>query len=197
MQLSLTETEGTDYRVRMRSGSSGIAIMAIHGGGIEPGTTEIAEAIAGACHSFYTFSGLKKKGNKSLHITSSSFDEPRGLGIAASAFAVLSIHGCGDAADLIYLGGKNSELTSAIKRSLSNSGFAAGYSVRFPGMNPSNICNRCRCGAGVQLEICLGLRKRMFEYLDRSKRLKPTEVFHIFVDSIKSALNGFRIFDAN
>ena len=61
--LSKAEVVGKDYRIRKRHGTSGILLMAPHGGGIEPGTTEIAEAIAGKCHSFYTFSGIKPKGN--------------------------------------------------------------------------------------------------------------------------------------
>jgi phage replication-related protein YjqB (UPF0714/DUF867 family) len=61
--LQVNETLGVDYRIRVRRGCSGIAVMAIHGGGIEPGTTEIAEAVAGDRHTFYTFSGLKPEGN--------------------------------------------------------------------------------------------------------------------------------------
>ena len=56
--------------------------MAPHGGGIEPGTTEIAEAVAGHEHTFYSFSGVKARGNSVLHITSSRFDEPEGIAIA-------------------------------------------------------------------------------------------------------------------
>lgn len=41
-----------------------------HGGGIEPGTSEIADAIGGERGSFYTFGGLKSSGTADLHITS-------------------------------------------------------------------------------------------------------------------------------
>lgn len=44
--LCRNEVEDRDFRIRFRHGTSGIAIVAPHGGGIEPGTTEIAEAIA-------------------------------------------------------------------------------------------------------------------------------------------------------
>ncbi len=47
------ETKGKDYRIHLRHGKSGILVMAPHGGGIEPGTTEIADAVAGAERSFY------------------------------------------------------------------------------------------------------------------------------------------------
>ncbi len=59
-----------------RSGSSGILVMAPHGGGIEPGTGDIADGVAGQHHSFYCFKGIKKQGNRALHITSNRFDEP-------------------------------------------------------------------------------------------------------------------------
>ncbi len=186
-QLALKEVEGVDYSVRTRSGGSGIAVMAIHGGGIEPGTTEIAEAIAGRYHSFYTFSGLKDKGNGILHINSSRFDEPRGLEIAKTAWTIVSLHGCSDPGSMILLGQKNSPLKSAIQKSLEKAGFRTRESLRFPGMNPFNICNRCRSGEGVQLEICSGLRRNMFENLDRFHR-KPTAMFAQFVDAIKSTL---------
>lgn len=61
-ELSCHEPKGIDYRIRCVS-SSDIAILAIHGGKIEPGTTEIAEAVAKNQHSFYTFEGLKPTGN--------------------------------------------------------------------------------------------------------------------------------------
>jgi phage replication-related protein YjqB (UPF0714/DUF867 family) len=52
--LSRKETAGVDYHVIQRAGGSGITVMSIHGGAIEPGTTEIADAVAGEMHSFYS-----------------------------------------------------------------------------------------------------------------------------------------------
>lgn len=64
-------------------------IMAIHGGGIEPGTSEIALATAGyhpatltpaadghGLHDFWLFEGLLSSGNGDLHVTASNYDEP-------------------------------------------------------------------------------------------------------------------------
>jgi phage replication-related protein YjqB (UPF0714/DUF867 family) len=53
-----------------------VAVIAPHGGGIEPGTSELATAIAGDDFSLYLFEGLKSAGNGELHITSTNFDEP-------------------------------------------------------------------------------------------------------------------------
>jgi phage replication-related protein YjqB (UPF0714/DUF867 family) len=188
--LALSEIEDVDYSVQYGQGKSNIAIMAIHGGGIEPGTTEIAEAAAGDRHSFYSFSGLKKSGNLILHITSKRFDEPRGLAIAEQAHTIISIHGCGDSNSMILIGGRNITLKDKIRKSLEKSGFQVSQSVRFPGLDPLNICNRCRLGAGVQLEISYGLRHRMFKSLLRSKRNKTTRIFHSFVDALKTAIEG-------
>jgi phage replication-related protein YjqB (UPF0714/DUF867 family) len=188
-ELAIGEIEDIDYRIRYRKGKSNIAIMAIHGGGIEPGTTELAEATAGDRHSFYSFSGLKKSGNFVLHITSNRFDEPQGLAIARQANTILSIHGCGDTDLMILMGGRDIQFREKIQKTLQKAGFQVNQSVRFPGLSPLNICNRCRSGAGVQLEICYGLRSRMFESLLRSDRHKTTPVFHRFVDALKLAVD--------
>jgi Poly-gamma-glutamate hydrolase len=69
------------------------ALVAPHGGGIEPGTSELADAIAGSDLSFYTFEGLKSSGNTDLHITSTRFDEPMCLTLLASSSVVVTLHG--------------------------------------------------------------------------------------------------------
>jgi len=190
-ELAAFEVEGVDFRIRRRRGSSELAIMAIHGGGIEPGTTEIADAVAGDRHSFYSFSGLKKSENFVLHITSRRFDEPIGLAVAGEATFILSIHGCGDSNLMILLGGRNEALKEKIRNSLEKDGFQVKNSVRFPGLSPMNICNRCLSGAGVQMEICHGLRSRMFYSLLRSERHNTTEVFNRFVTAVKKALEEY------
>lgn len=187
--LASNECEGVDYCIECRHGTSEIAIIAIHGGGIEPGTSEIAEATAGELHSFYSFSGLKVSGNFSLHITSRRFDEPTGIDMVGGSDTVISIHGCGDTDSKILLGGRDIVLRDKIGKSLEKFGFQVKNSFRFPGLSPLNICNRCRSGAGVQLEICLGLRRVMFKSLLRADRDKTTEVFQRFVDALKSVID--------
>ncbi|MFZ0613600.1 MAG: poly-gamma-glutamate hydrolase family protein [Desulfobacterales bacterium] len=190
-ELSANETEGLDYRIRDRGGASEIAVVAIHGGGIEPGTTEIAEATAGERHAFYTFSGLKSRGNGRLHITSRRFDEPRCLRRARLAHTVISIHGCGDAEPLVLLGGRHNRLGQLIGQSLETAGFVVRRSVRFPGLSPQNICNRGRLRRGVQLEISAGLRSLMFGDLTRSQRKKPSPLLLCFVTAVQAALDTF------
>ena len=59
-ELKKYEKEGKDYIINNRNIDSEIAIMAPHGGGIEPGTIDIADEIAGKDFLFYSFSGIKE-----------------------------------------------------------------------------------------------------------------------------------------
>ena len=74
--LAQHERAGIDYCVLVRRAEPAFAIVAPHGGGIEPGTSEIADAIARQRWSFYTFEGLKRAGNGVLHITSTPSMSP-------------------------------------------------------------------------------------------------------------------------
>ncbi|MCD4717570.1 MAG: poly-gamma-glutamate hydrolase family protein [Desulfobacterales bacterium] len=188
--LKQHETEGEDYVVIFRENNSPIAVIAPHGGGIEPGTFEISDWMAGGIHSFYAFKGIKKKGNAVLHITSNRFDEPQGVRIAKNADVVVSIHGYHKNDDIVYMGGKNQDLKLKIMHMLNKAGFHAEISTKpgLRGQHPENICNLCRTGEGVQLEISRGLRDRMFENLDRRSWRKKTVLFFKFVDTLREAL---------
>ena len=137
--LSLHETPERDYRIRMKVGRTAVAVMAIHGGDIEPGTTEIAEAIAGREHAFYTFSGIKPFGNRGLHITSHRFDEPRAIRLALDSDIVLAVHGCKGGEERVIIGGRNLQLIGRIETSLAKAAFQAEASDRFPGRHSDNI----------------------------------------------------------
>ena len=65
------------YKIVAKDRKSKITCIAIHGGNIEPGTSELAEELAGNEFNLYKFEGLKEKNNSVLHITSSNFDEPK------------------------------------------------------------------------------------------------------------------------
>ncbi|MBU0987226.1 MAG: poly-gamma-glutamate hydrolase family protein, partial [Proteobacteria bacterium] len=135
-ELEKNEIEGKDYQIRKRYGPSGIAVMAPHGGGIEPGTTEIADAVSGSEHTFYTFSGLKKQGNAALHITSRQFDEPQGNQIVADAKTVLTIHGFKGNEKLVYIGGRDKRLKACLRKALIEANFIVREIKRYPGENP-------------------------------------------------------------
>ncbi len=189
-ELEHHETPGEDYRISARKGFTGIAVMAPHGGGIEFGTDRIAQAIAHPDHSFWTFNGLKKTGNRILHITSTRFDAPDALKMALSAQTVITLHGCHGKRAVVYVGGRHLQLKHRIQQSLTTAGFDTRISVKhgMRGESPFNLCNRCRTGAGVQLEISSGLRKRLFTSNKYRTINEDTKEFLRFTSAVKAAL---------
>ncbi len=188
--LKQHEREGKDYVILLRENTSRIAVIAPHGGGIEPGTVDIADGVAGSEHSFYAFKGIKKKGNAVLHITSNKFDEPKVVRIAENTDVVVSIHGYHGKYEMVFIGGKNHDLKEKIKYMLNKAGFHAEISTKpgLRGQHPENICNRCRSCEGVQLEISRGLREKMFDNLNRRSWRKKTSLYYIFVYTLREAL---------
>lgn len=187
--LEENERQGKDYQILFRQGRSGIVVMAPHGGGIEPGTSEIAERVAGDEHAFYSFEGLKQGGSFDLHITSTLFDEPVGINIAKGSETIVAIHGCMGEESKIYIGGRHTILKDRIKGALAQADFWVQENSTYPGMDPLNICNRSRRGRGVQLEISMGLRRRMFRGLSHTKRDNTISLFEEFVAALRGALS--------
>ncbi|MFF8839782.1 poly-gamma-glutamate hydrolase family protein [Streptomyces sp. NPDC015130] len=91
------------------------AILALHGGGIEKGTSELCLGIAGyspgsapgdgkgdpagapilpTVHDYFMFEGLLSDGNRALHVTSKNCDDHVVLSTVRSHLNVLSLHGC-------------------------------------------------------------------------------------------------------
>lgn len=173
-ELADDMTFGRDYRIEWAERpKSTILIIAPHGGKIERGTSELARAIAGDDLNFYLFEGLRKSGNRALHITSHRFDEPCALKLAGSANRVVGIHGRqdGNNDEATYLGGLDNPLIRSIEQSLSEIGFRAEVTGhKYPATNPQNICNKGRSGAGAQLELPLGLRIKLLEAEERMNR---------------------------
>lgn len=194
-KLETCEHRGTDYRIRWRMGSSGITVLSIHGGEIEPGTTRIADAIAGPEHGFYSFEGIKRRGNLVLHITSTHFDEPKAMEIVCQSDIIVSIHGSALMEPLVHLGGLDVELKDGIRDRLCAAGFhvIACSGPPFGGKNHANICNLCGRGMGVQMEISRGLRSLMFRDLTPEGRRHPTAVFAKFAEAVRQALEPFAV----
>jgi len=192
-QLSRHEVAGRDYRIRVRHGRSGIAILAPHGGRIERGTTPIAEAIAGQDHTFYSFEGLKPelRQNRALHITSDCFDEPQALFAVTGAHRVITIHGAKGLEAAVYLGGLDTVLRRRVLTVLREAGFVAARdpSPTRQGRGRTNICNRGRTGKGLQLELTLGLRKRLFLQPEEGSSWHPSPLFLRLVSAVRRALS--------
>jgi len=122
--LAANEVLGKDYQIECRrTHGSCVAVIAPHGGKIEPRTDEIAEAIAGSEFSLYCFKGL----NKGLHIASHAFDEETCVDLIADHTHVLSIHGWGEKGKRICVGGRDTELIIALKKGLADNGGPASH----------------------------------------------------------------------
>jgi len=168
-ELADCEVEGQDYRIRIELRNPRVLIMAPHGGRIEPATVELAEAIAETNYSFYAFEGLKKDGNRGLHIESHLFDEPRALKAVEKADVVITVHGQIDQKDeFIMAGGLDAHLRPEIKRQLETSGFLTRPPTEgLMGTDPQNICNRGKLRQGVQLEVSRKVRDLLRNDTDR------------------------------
>ena len=159
-ELSLLKKEGQDFEIKLRTGTTQSLVMASHGGTIEPGTSELAEATAGEKHSYYSFTGLVDD-YLSLHLTSTEFDEPRLLVLIQQAQNCLGLHGLKDDQIDFCVGGANAEKRKSYFKLLSQ---------KFPkwrtcelccppnlGTSSKNIVNKCQF-SGVQIEMGSTLR---------------------------------------
>lgn len=187
-ELAAAEAEGVDYLVHGVEAGSHILIMAPHGGGIEPGTSEIARALSSPDWSYYGFEGIKQSGNRVLHITSTRFDEPRAWGMLSTHSVVITLHGCTGPAPAVFLGGLHCGLLRGMTGALRGSGFETGVREEFSGRDPRNLCNRGAGGMGVQLELTWGLRLLMFRDLTRAGRTEPSPLLRTFVAALTSAI---------
>ena len=178
------------YAILVRDTGGPLAVAAPHGGGIEPGTSEIALAIAGGDFSYYQFEGKKSDGNHDLHITSARFDEPRCLGLLRSARLVLTVHGEDSPEPVVYLGGGYTAAFAAVHGALEPHGFIVREHAnrQLQGVQSANICNLGRLGAGLQLELSLGLRRTFFQSLTHAGRKQPRPRLAEFGRLVRHAL---------
>lgn len=170
-QLKNHEVSGKDFIIEKKMSNFPILIMAIHGCQIEPGTSELAQSIAGKDLNFYNFCGKKTEG---LHITSTNFDEPGLIEMTMNSQSCLSIHGYrGDEADFC-LGGRDDELRKVILEKLRS---------EFPQFTTCDLCcppllglahknpvNRCQ-NQGVQIEMSPRVRRTILENSSFKQRL--------------------------
>ena len=164
--------------------------MSIHGGLIEPGTSDIADDIAGNDYSFYTFSGLNPRHNVALHIPSHRFTEPTALKIAASAQMVLSVHGYRGQEPVVCIGGRAEKAKNLLAEAVRGKGFNAviANQKELRGLDEDNICNRGGKYHGIQLEISAGMRSAFFtHYRSRTDRRK-TSYYYRFSATINRIL---------
>lgn len=193
--LAAAETEGVDYRLPLRKHSSITASIAIHGGSIEPGSSEVASSVAAMCrHNYYSLEGIKATGNSDLHITSTNYDEPLGTALVKSMDYCFSFHGMADQSVGVaetYVGGLDTVNRDKIIAALQGVGFTASTGTsELDASSTANITNKTNLGAGVQLELSNTLRASFFTggSLTRTTRETGvrTETFYKYVKAISS-----------
>jgi phage replication-related protein YjqB (UPF0714/DUF867 family) len=192
--LDHATVEGVDYRRELRRTGSGVTHIAVHGGGIEAGTAEAADAVAQLNgQDYYAFVGLRDSGNGALHITSTHFDEPQCVELQRSARATVSYHGCAGEHPLVHLGGRDRNLKQRIGDALVDAGFAVDWNTTedLDGSDRRNICNRNASGAGVQLELSTALRASFFPDGKTSRSIRQsgrrTDKFDRFIAAVARA----------
>jgi phage replication-related protein YjqB (UPF0714/DUF867 family) len=194
LELQNNHQADIDYRIKTGTHSKTLIVLGIHAGGIEPGTSELARAIAGLDFSLYLFEGLGAN-TQPLHLTSTHFDEPLCLEMVKKHHTALSLHGFrGSATDpLIYLGGNDLALTHMLLNAFLQNGYPACVNTgKYAATDPMNICNRAISGKGVQIEISGSLRRQFFGDLSSpTSRKNTTPKFEDFVQIIRTVLLSY------
>ena len=155
-----------NYKIESNLRKSDVLVLAVHGGYIEPGTSEIAKSLAGSNWSYYSFKGLMPSGNLKLHITSHKFNEPKALEMTKKHEICISLHGYRAQANdpNICFGGRNDELASLIHKRLQEVGLQNTDEFngcgRFYGQKETNIVNLCEL-EGVQMEFSMDFRNKL------------------------------------
>jgi len=182
--------------------NSSFLIFTPHGGGIEPGTSEICKKIQSKTFSYYLFEGIGID-CKRLHITSINFDDEKLLEMIRFHDYAVSIHGMNDNVKKkiggdIYIGGLNTELIEIATKGLKECDFSVVNNISYPdsplaGLNMNNITNKCRTKKGMQIEISEHLREKFFtgglKY--KSGRKEATDLFDIFCNIVIQSINIF------
>ncbi|MFJ6935683.1 poly-gamma-glutamate hydrolase family protein [Streptomyces sp. NPDC101132] len=197
--LAANEVEGVDYSRHSNTPAGATwSSIAIHGGGIEAGSGEMAYQVAGSRMMYYEFKGLKNTGNQDLHITSTHFDEPICVALQATALRTISFHGY--TGTLLQpetaLGGLDPLLRARIATALRNAGFAViNAPSEIGGTDPLNIANRNVRGEGVQLEMSRAQRQQFFPNGDTSRAMRDsgqrTAAFYAYAAAVQAAYEGY------
>jgi phage replication-related protein YjqB (UPF0714/DUF867 family) len=185
VKLRENQREDVDFRIIDAARAASVAVIAPHGGRIEPGTSEIAAAIAGASYSCYCFEGLQRRPHSDLHVTSTNFDEKRCLNLISTCDFVISVHGLKGEIEAVDVGGRDSLLRDAISQELKDAGFSANIVTTgsHAAVDPTNICNRGRRRIGVQLELTRGLRGVLLQD-------SQTPQLPVFADAVRAAISN-------
>ncbi len=170
-ELSASE-KAENYTIKAHDIGSDTTILAIHGGGIERGTSEVVETLNGyGKYNTYLFEGNKVNGNGSLFLRAINFDEPKAVSLVKNSDYTLSVIGAAGDDEVTYIGGQNKILAELIRLHLVNQGYNVkplnSIPERIAGELNSNIVNKNELFngsyqiGGVQIAISNGLRDKL------------------------------------
>lgn len=193
-----------DYTITTAPRDSEVIALSIHGGEIEPMTSEITQTLADHYNwSRYDFKAhgtaecLEERGNfDTLHITATQFDDPVALALVNRHSKAIAIHGARNLPreTICVGGGKPSQIQAFINfinRNRDNSpysinaNFGDGKCAGLKGEKPFNIVNRTASHAGLQLELSRQMREDLVKQTPEAERLR-----HILYDAIATALTS-------
>ena len=151
-------------------------IIAIHGGKIERGTSEITKNIARNDIEYFIHSG-----ESGSHITSDKFQSPLLDKLLDECKTIISIHGeHNNEKSFVIVGGLDIELIKKIKKSLKTNNFNLKENTKtLRGILSDNVCNKGITKKGAQLELSYKLRMEL---------LDDENLMNLFVDSIRNCL---------
>jgi phage replication-related protein YjqB (UPF0714/DUF867 family) len=192
-------------------------ILAPHGGGIEPGTSELCLAVAGyhpadlsqippagATYDYWMFEGLREHGNPVLHVTSTGCDDGVAVSLCAGSLNALALHGflprppMSENDQVVLVGGGHPTLRRYLLEGLCAAGFDAQDASQqdarqrgeLDGNARCNIVNRTLLGMGAQLELSKPLRDAMFtEHTRAGRKHTTTPLFWTFVAACRDTLD--------
>lgn len=195
-ELQNETIENEDWEIMTEDRDSDVTILAIHGGGIEPATSEIARVIANEGQfNYFVFNGIRTKGNNELHVTSINYDNDIAMNLVKSSERAVTIHGCLGEEDVAYIGGKDIQLKERIANELNQIGVEVKEAPsHMSGVQDDNIVNCTKNEVGVQIELTSSLRKSLFKNnkFNRKSRMDESnwdDKMYDFGQAINSAIN--------
>jgi phage replication-related protein YjqB (UPF0714/DUF867 family) len=191
-ELVLNSDLNLDYRVLVVDRGVSTTIVCIHGGAIEPLTSELAAAIAGSEYNLYDLQGLRSGDNSALRIPVARFDEVRLFTLLKRSQVALCIDGAPGLDSVVHVGGSNALLKQILREQLSQSDFQVCAShTTGAAHDPARFYNASLMG-GVLLELSAALRAEMtLQSLISRGWQQPSswqEPFFRFAAAVRSAL---------
>ena len=163
-----TMNDGKDIEEYLRLAGP-LGVMAIHGGGIEPGTEEIARYVANRSGaSLYVYAGRRSTGNILLHQTSHTInieERPLAVRFLNHVDTAISIHGHGREKNRVYAGGLHQNMVQRFVE-LARPALSAYEWISDPEVTPPELRGQSKFNIvnlppsrGMQLELPRKLRE--------------------------------------